>query len=469
MLDTLLISGNQEALQKVPAQEIINNEELYDLDVQLVPLIGSNQITGGYEVYRTKTEGRGGVLYFPKGFNRKDSGAHFHYVLYKGIGKPDRQERYGLEKMKNGSYPGFDTVEDVISDHVTNEYLASQGLRTRQLIKLWELDDDVIVDIASGPTSIKDVKKTIIIRPSVAAWAMRCRDRVQDVYSEINEVIDPKEIRREEMGRAARRRLLGQESYTHTPFDIDLEQIEQIFRKMIDLAKIILISAFDDTDLRFKMLYSKFSYFLAADSEGSGQIDQTEIGHFFEEYLGVFAEVLGEQFAVLENCDATIGMFNHQNITLLAELVDHDVTLIGGKSLTLEDGQIVAKEIDEETRKLYKLEDSSLEERSVQQLFQAWESIAKMISRFSQLKIIKLPVSSQIPLLESVTERFLTGFLSKLEPDVIKKFMNKLQSVLQQESDYFKPGKNTDDPLGQATRIYFFSAKLAELTAFQAA
>ena len=118
--------------------------------------------------------------------------------------------------------------------------------------------------------------------------------------------------------------------------------------------------------------------------------------------------MLGEQFAIMQNSDAVSGMFNLQNISLLAEIVDHDVTMIGGKVMD-ENGKFV--EVTKERLENFDKDPNKREVNFFNQLHVGYNGILELLRDMSRAGVINTP---ELKMREMLCG-YLKSYLSKLE------------------------------------------------------
>lgn len=300
----------------------------------------------GEEGKRSRTEGR--ARSFFQRIRELNTGKIWNDVLVKGIGGKvqeltrkvgDSRETVVPTKVNSGrtipvryakgnfsQITGKDYGSGLISssnhDDETSKELASKGLRTRQRFFAGKLKGDTKIATDEGFKRVDETFDDPKEYPSIEMWLMRCSYRLKDVSSFIAEKTggilakSANNLRNMhynfEVGRFEEKDLNTTKKDYTKEFKDDKET-KAYFR---ELRNIIQTRAIVDEDERFRAV-----------GDITGDIsDQV----FFQHYLQTFATMLGEQVGIMYELGAfsTENMFNSQNISLLAEIVDHDVTFL---------------------------------------------------------------------------------------------------------------------------------------------
>ena len=183
----------------------------------------------------------------------------------------------------------------------------------------------------------------------------------------------------------------------------------------------IVRRAMYDSDPRFRELAQDYR-----------EVTECNLGTFYISYLKVFAQVLGEQFAIMQNSDAISGMFNHQNITLLAEIVDHDVTMVGGKVMD-EEGKL--RDITPREERMFRHFSLPMIDKLYQQLFMGYDSIVVMLNNLSRTGIIKMSNEE----MAKIPRIFIKSFqrnANDFTQELKEMAFDDLPSALYQDGDY---------------------------------
>ncbi|MBN1618962.1 hypothetical protein JW887_06530 [Candidatus Dojkabacteria bacterium] len=362
---------------------------------------------------RTLTEGRS-YSYIPVVFKRNDTGTIYLDLCLKGGGSeikpnvnlyenvssrpgvlsydPDApipsevvadgkqvKVRYSSSPLvKFTSYLGVHTVEAGLSDKFMSERLETFGLRTRSMVAAWELPDDTQMATPEGLITKKDFTSKTNVEPGLELWAMRCKYRVQDLLRFVFEVEEPiSDVDREhgmKLPFVAVYYKGGSHEYIEEKFSPDQEKILRAGFTFV--AQEVCKRAKYDSDVRFVELSKRYK-----------EINDNNLSDFYVDYLISFAQVLGEQFALMQNADAVSGLYTLQNISLLAEAVDHDVTMIGGKVMG-KNGEL--EEVSEERRKRFKFDSKNRELNFFNQLYVGYNAIRLMLRDLNRTGIIDM-------------------------------------------------------------------------------
>ncbi len=354
-----------------PGSEINNAEDFefppgFNIDDYIV--IASPLDNLGSENFdRTPTEGRAVGRFLG---NITDKFGHF-YILIKGVGgrikhdlrlkkgsKSEEVQPYQSVKSKrkfpvrfvpNRPVRGVDGVyglsfkDSTEHDNEGSNELASAGLRTRRLIFSGDYGQKVMFSTHEGVLKRNEIALMKGINPAIEIWAMRCRYRLRDIkkYSlvdkynyeylyELEKVWDE-----DDFGR----------TFLSDPYEVRVKKVvkfddkekDKIKQDFIEVLQFILIRIQHDDDERFSELYLKFK-----DSKFE---DIEDIKSFFGKYINIFGEILGEQVGIMYSKGAFTSnkMLNDQNVTLVAEIVDHDVTFFSPENM--DDGNKVIEQI----------------------------------------------------------------------------------------------------------------------------
>ncbi|MFQ5493407.1 MAG: hypothetical protein ACE5DX_04580 [Candidatus Dojkabacteria bacterium] len=312
---------------------------------------------------------------------------------------------------------GVVSVESGLRDFYTNDYLESNfGLRTRALVAIWEWPDDASISTDEGVITLADFKEDVEGTPGYEAWALRCKYRIQDYTRFTAELLADDNRRLPFAGgdTTIQRKKKGKyDRYlSHDPENRPLTKAEQTQAReqSLFLAQQIILRARNDEDPRFQELAATFTDLLAVDQIDKDDNWLVELEKFYLNYLPIFSEVLGEQFGILEEAGAISGAFNSQNITLLAEVVDHDVTIIDGKQFN-EAGEL--KPLSQSKRQLYKenFDPEDSDKNSITQLMRGWIAVSQLMRDLSRTGIIQITEEST----SQIRETFLSGYVQQLE------------------------------------------------------
>ena len=244
------------------------------------------------------------------------------------------QVRYHPQKLVSlTSNLGVHAYNSGMADHYMSMYLEEKGLRTRSLVAAWELSGETKMATPNGIVNAEKFQNETGVKPGLEIWASRCKYRVQDILRFVYEMEHASKNKSKSeklptIGVPRRKYDPERGLPNHKQVDTDFEPKlrEKAISELTVLAQEIKLRASQDSDQNFVELSQKFR----------DKITIETVEDFYIEYLQKFGQVLGEQFAILEKNDALFGMFNLQNITLLAEIVDHDTTMIRGNVMNSE-------------------------------------------------------------------------------------------------------------------------------------
>lgn len=349
----------------------------------------------------------------------------------------DNLVRYHYKKIQGlTDYLGIQNNSDGLTDNYTSKYLAEKGLRTRELIAMGSLPEDAKMSTPEGIITAKEFKTKTDVTPGLEAWAMRCKFRMQDISRLIFEISEIPEAEEQQFPLSIagipkmRTKYIGDKEYPYHQFvtgEFNQQQLGFIQRHLTDLAKAINTRARFDEDGRFVELNN-----MHPDIS-----DLEDAQSFYNDYLQIFPEVLGEQFAIMDLSDAISGMSNPQNISMLAELIDHDVTIINNKSMD-EKGELV--EITEATKELYELQ-PSLEDNFIIQMRSGYFFLQRMIADLNKTGMINYSDNQLI----SVLRNYLTSYYNKLSTNS-NKLSSRIEDINTQE--LFITETPLNDPTG---------------------
>lgn len=317
--------------------------------------------------------------------------------------------RYHVGPIKGlTSHLGVHVIDSSLSDHYMSQYLASKGLRTRELIAAWALPDDQIISTERGLITTKEFKELTGINPGLEAWAMRCKFRIADISRLIYEVEEMPKFKDPDFDKFYKL------TFTKTPIKLtpdedgpahkfnekryDSQQLDIIRSNLISLADQIRVRAVHDDDPRFSGL-----------SENHKVVSNLEEAKaFYEDYVGVFSEILGEQFAIMDLSDVVSGMFNPQNITLDAAIVDHDVSMKGGKVMNSEG---VLENVDPDRLKHFSFDQENYDANFAKQLTNGFKMMLTLLKDLNRVGMMDLSDEE----ITSTLKHFIDSFFTKME------------------------------------------------------
>jgi hypothetical protein len=291
----------------------------------------------GREVTRSITENRSYATYNPVVID----GVIYNDILVKGIGRKIGKTLYYEDgsgfvtdiQLDNGRdyYPRFINKkmqgmvdydfgsgheETSNGDKLTSEKLENAGLRTRRRIFKGKLKTSTRLPMQDEMREIQDSYDEDT--PIIEVWAMRCSSRIRDLVkshpaADAHEDVESKYVTtffENWLDKNMLRNYLEEEGFYSKLPKLSAES-HVYFNKLKDL---ISERALKDSDARFQAL----------GEEG----ENLEYKDFFTKYLHAFSQVWGEQAAIIysEGAHPIENLWNYQNVSLLAELVDHDVT-----------------------------------------------------------------------------------------------------------------------------------------------
>ena len=290
--------------------------------------------------------------------------------------------RYDTRPLVQLTSPlGSHDLQRGLSDRFMSRYLENRGLRTRTMVAAWKIPDDSLMSTPEGLVTAKQFGTLTNTDPNIEIWASRCKYRIKDVLRYVYEMenLDPKpNIMGMKLHPARvdyRNVNKDNQSHYYDPTNYPPEVRQQLRETFVTLANEIRVRAEFDEDPRFSNLARQFA----------GGVNDDNISDFYKEYLKHYSSILGEQFAVLHNAHAISGMFNLQNISLLGEIFDHDVTMIDGKVMD-EKGKLI--EPSPERLERFKLDRSDPTIDFFNQLSVGYEGIAEMEQMLSHTGII---------------------------------------------------------------------------------
>lgn len=330
---------------------------------------------------------------------------------------------YGVHDSGNG-----------LRDHYTSRYLEEKGLRTRSFIATWELPPETEMVTPEGVITAEEFFKETGVKPGLELVASRCKYRVQDILRYIFEIENADSSEKLHPVRVSTTHL--EKTVPFDQFDAGRyspETLDDIQETFIFLGNEITKRAIYDQDTRFVELGKKFP-----------SIGDQNFHNFFSEYLQTFAQVLGEQFAMLQNSAALSGMFNLQNLTLLSEIVDHDVTIIDGKRIG-DDGEF--ESLPDEKINLYR---KNLDERDLNflnQLFQGYDGLRVLVRDLSRAGIIRIDSEGKRAILQGFLSSF-KGIVQEVTPQMI-------EVALEKKEEYAKK-HDSKEPFGPKGQSVFF-------------
>lgn len=310
--------------------------------------------------------------------------------------------RFHFKPIKSlTSYLGVHDIKSGWLDYKMSNYLASRGLRTRELIAAWELPKDAKLSTPQGIISTAEFVEKTDVTPGLEAWAMRTKYRLHDVSRliyEIGHIPEPDEpqitLNISKISPNDTKYVGNTEYPCHVFVDGEFNdlQLSLIQSNLSELANSISVRARLDEDSRFKQL-----------SANHGSIESLKSAqNFYKDYLPIFAQILGEQFAVMDINNAISGMSNPQNISLLAELVDHDVTLINGKKLD-NNGNFI--DISPEKVALYNLL-PNFEDNFIVQMRSGYYDLQRLITDLNRTGMIRFSNEEITTVLRTYIESF---------------------------------------------------------------
>lgn len=338
------------------------------------------------------------------------------------------QVRYHPQKLVSlTSKLGVHDYNSGMADHYMSMYLEEKGLRTRSLVAAWELDRETKMATPDGIVNAEKFQKETGVKPGLEIWASRCRYRVQDILRFVYEMehASKNELKSEKLPTIGipRRKYDPERGLpNHKQVDADFEPKlkEKAISELIELAQEINLRASQDSDQNFVELSQKFR----------DKITLETVEDFYIEYLQKFGQVLGEQFAILEKNNALFGMFNLQNITLLAEIVDHDTTMIGGKVMDSE-GDLVPVSAERFRRFAGR---SRNEIAFEDQLFVGYDCIMSMIVALGRAGVINADEEKYKEIRQEFLKSYLTSLSKKRQSLLYRYAYLKIENMKQSAS-----------------------------------
>lgn len=342
---------------------------------------------------------------------------------------------------------GVHSINAGLSDRYMSRYLESKGLRTRAMVAGWELPKETNMSTPDGLISAENFEIKTGVKPGIEIWAMRCKYDMQDILRYIFEMENP-DPKASILGTKLPFAKVNENSLKKNgliksyQFDASIyseetkKQFEITFRQ---LAQEIIRRASYDNDKRFIELAKKYN---------KDPIDSINLSNFYHDHIFELAEVLGEQFAIMRNEHALSGMFNLQNITLLGELVDHDVTMIDGKVMS-NDGHFI--EVEPERLKRFDFNDLTKGDLNYfNQLYVGYDGLRKIIRDLSRIGILKIDESEMKKLLKRYLQLYKAQTLPENHIDVLKL----AQQNIEEEKAKVKNG-DTPDYFGDDGHLSF--------------
>lgn len=317
---------------------------------------------------------------------------------------------------------GIHSVESGKADMYTSKYLANQGLRTRALIAVWEYPDDFPFSTDEGVMPAKKFKENGST-PGIEVWAQRSRLRLSDLSKWIETKQREIESRQGDLYAnpvvfGATRDYVPERNptdKTHTErylshlkenFVLSAEEEVELKEKMIAFAEHIIVRAGFDSHPEFRTLAAAYGDKLNL------LTNETNLHDFYKSYLDIFSRVLGEQFGIMASLNCISGMYNSQNLTVMAEIVDHDVSVINGQKFD-EDGKLRDLTSQEATRYDFVEKKEDLE-RHFKQLLSGIESFNRMVANLNLLRAIDIGSNQEDRnFVENLNRNFLDSYFRK--------------------------------------------------------
>lgn len=326
---------------------IIDESEGFSVgDIPLNPLnyliLSSPVKSLGTSLKRLFTEGRSVSFFEKEGIKDSATDITYYDVLVKGIGGGIRQltrktgefinraqkrkreivPRYVAGELKEISGKDFGVANYNASgiDAERSEAFAEKGLRTRKRIFVAKLKAETKIATDKGLESIEDTfRQDETNYPAIEMWVMRCSYRVRDIFSSMRTITDSAitfssdKLKNYaiyiEDGKIEFNNSMLRSSTENLSENTDLEDYFNYFKDLV-------ISRVEtDEDDRFREL---------------AELKDLDSRKFIKMYLDVFGSILGEQVGLMHHLGIFIksDMFNSQNISILAEIVDFDVAEI---------------------------------------------------------------------------------------------------------------------------------------------
>lgn len=307
------------------------------------------------------------------------------------------------------SFFGTHAVDKGLSDRNMSLFLESKGIRTRAMVALWKLPEKTQLATPDGLVSVHEFEKKTGEEIGLELWASRCKYRVQDILRFIYEMENigikknpgtGMKLHPTRVSKITAPPTDGSLSHHFVESNYDQEHLKTIRETIQYLGEQIVLRAQYDEDERFKTFAEKYK----------NTIDEETVGDFFLEYLSVFADVLGEQMALLRNNDLLSGMLNLQNITLLCEMVDNDVMMHHGKVMD-EKGHF--EDVSEKRLKSFGIRLSHRDFNFWNQLYIGYSSVLKMIQNLSKVGILR----SSDEQLQAILRKYLQSYKEKTDSE----------------------------------------------------
>jgi len=297
-----------------------------------------------------------------------DGGKKGKEVVVGGV--PIYFERERVKREGNPGPPAGASIDgDISLDEAFSVWFAANGGRTRLPVATWkrkvmETEEGLVV-------SKKAMEKLAVDRdndvPVLSVWGMRSRWRLDDVVALFGG----------DSMRSTKDSSASFDSRIHPAVECFVcgEITKEVQDKALALAKKVLVAAKVDDDKRWRVLAEKY-----------GKVRADNLSSFYLDYFGLLSRTIGEQFGLLYRHKIYLSMYNFQNITVMAELVDFDVATIDGKEYI--DGTKLTRG---EMQELHMLEDDGSGDDGFNEAFlqakQLFEVIFDLTKLFSYFRV----------------------------------------------------------------------------------
>lgn len=342
----------------------------------------------------------------------------------KRINTEGRITRFSTEPLLNFTYPlAFVEKDSAFPDIYVTDYLRSRGLRTRAVIAVKEIGDEDKISTSKGTLSLNEARdlNEKIKNPVVEAWAIRNPYRVGDIPVFIHEL----------EGRTLRYAGVG--TIVNTMYDNSKKRYFESFSPLTLGVRVGFEPMTEETQLEVKKLAQKEVGTMLIETinlgihdedarmseicmklkpmaqQLAGSEDKVLMEEILKAYMLVYAELLGEQFAILDSLDAYgVAQFNLQNISFAAEVVDLGHFIVNGKKMN-SSGEWVEPSEEEKLKVGYKDHDHWY--MVIDQLNVGWLALSVMIKEFARVEVLSgegLEIFTNL-----VRNKFIDVFLEK--------------------------------------------------------